>query len=118
MIVYQAHPVSGDYVGEVVCDESPLEPGVYLVPAHCSPIKPPEFNPETHVCKFVGKIEEGSWQLFPIQEAIDTSESLRFQPTKEELDEIARKEKEALDRKKAVLAKLGLSEEDMDNLLL
>jgi len=118
MIVYQAHPVSGDYVGEVVCDESPLEPGVYLVPAHCSNIKPPEFNPETHVCKFVGKIEEGSWQVFPIEESINTSEPLRFQPTKEELAEIARKEKEALERKKAVLAKLGLSEEDMEALLL
>jgi hypothetical protein len=118
MIVYQAHPVSGDYVGEVVCDESPLEPGVYLVPAHCSPIKPPEFNPETHVCKFVGKIEEGSWQVFLIEESINRSEPLNFQPTKEELAEIIRIEQESLDRKKAVLAKLGLSEEDMDALLL
>jgi hypothetical protein len=118
MIVYQAHPVSGDYIGEVVCDESPLEPGVYLVPAHCTEIKPPEFNPETHICKFVGKIEEGSWQILTIQEAIDTSEPLNFQPTKEELAEIIRIEQEALDRKKAVLAKLGLSEEDMDALLL
>lgn len=118
MIVYQAHPVSGDYIGEVVCDESPLEPGVYLVPAHCTEIKPPEFNPETHVCKFVGKIEEGSWQALPIEESINTSEPLIFQLTKEELEEIALKEKEILDRKKAVLAKLGLSEEDMDALLI
>jgi hypothetical protein len=118
MIVYQAHPVSGDYIGEVVCDESPLEPGVYLVPAHCTEIKPPEFNSETHVCKFVGKIEEGSWQVFPIEESINTSEPLNFQPTKEELEEAARKDKEILDRKKAVLAKLGLSEEDMEALLL
>ena len=118
MIVYQAHPVSGDYIGEVVCDESPLEPGVYLVPAHCTEIKPPEFNPETHVCKFVGKIEEGSWQVLLIEESINKSEPLIFQLTKEELEEIALKDKAILDRKKAVLAKLGLSEQEMDDLLL
>ena len=118
MIVYQAHPVSGDYIGESVCDESPLEPGAYLVPAHCTEIKPPEFNPETHVCKFVGKIEEGSWQVFPIEDAVQESDPLNFQPSKEEIEEMVRIEKEALDRKKAVLAKLGLSEEDMDALLL
>ena len=118
MIVYQAHPISGDYVGIVKCEESPLEPGVYLIPAHCTEIKPPDFNPETHVCKWVGKIEEGSWQLFTIEDAVDNSEPLKFQPSKEELEELLRKEKEILDRKKAVLRKLGLNEEDMENLLL
>jgi hypothetical protein len=118
MIVYQAHPISGDYVGMVKCEESPLETEVYLIPAHCTEIKPPEFNSETHICKWVGPIESGAWQLFTIEEATEKSEPLKFQPSKEELEELLRKEKEILDRRKAVLRKLGLSEEDMDNLLL
>lgn len=118
MKVYQAHPISGDYIGENICDESPLEPGVFLIPAHCTTVKPPEYNSETHVCKYVGKMEEGSWKVYSIQEAIDISEPLNFQPTKEEVAEMIRIEQETLDRKKAVLKKLGLSEEDMDALLL
>lgn len=32
-IVYKYHPVSGIYVGQDHADESPLEPGVFLIPA-------------------------------------------------------------------------------------
>lgn len=32
---------SGFYVGQVVADESPLEPGVFLVPAGCVDVAPP-----------------------------------------------------------------------------
>ncbi len=117
MKVYQMHFVSGDYIGEYMCDESPLEPGVYLIPAHCTKVAPPEFDKETQVCKWSGTIEEGSWNILTIEEAIEKSEPLNFQPTKEELDERKRIEEEAVNRKKEVLKKLGLSEEDMDALL-
>lgn len=38
--VYQ-FDVAGMYQGETVADESPLEPGVFLIPARCTLKKPP-----------------------------------------------------------------------------
>lgn len=38
--VYQLDP-SGYYVGPTEADESPLEPGVWLIPAGCIEIPPP-----------------------------------------------------------------------------
>lgn len=40
-IVYGYNPVTLEYTGETVADESPLEPGVYLYPAHTTQIVPP-----------------------------------------------------------------------------
>lgn len=39
-VVYQTD-ASGVFVGSVVADESPLEPGVWLIPAGCVEIAPP-----------------------------------------------------------------------------
>lgn len=33
---------TGLYVGETVADESPLEPGVFLIPRHATEVEPPE----------------------------------------------------------------------------
>lgn len=40
MIAYQ-YDSAGHYVGETVADESPLEPGKYLLPARCTLTPPP-----------------------------------------------------------------------------
>lgn len=40
MIVYQTD-AAGYYVGPTVADESPLEPGVYLIPGGCVEAPPP-----------------------------------------------------------------------------
>lgn len=37
---------AGHYVGEAVADESPLEPGVYLLPAGCIQAAPPQSWPD------------------------------------------------------------------------
>ena len=41
--VYQ-YDLAGIYLGETLADESPLEPGVWLIPAHCTEIAPPEIT--------------------------------------------------------------------------
>ena len=38
---YQYDP-AGLYQGDTVADESPLEPGVYLLPARCTLVEPPQ----------------------------------------------------------------------------
>lgn len=43
--VYQTN-YSGLFVGETIADESPLEPGVYPLPAGCVELAPPESWPE------------------------------------------------------------------------
>lgn len=42
--IYHYNPVSGIYSGESVADESPLEEGVFLIPAHATTSPPPEVN--------------------------------------------------------------------------
>lgn len=43
MIVYQ-YSEYGLFEGETFADESPLEPGVFLIPARCTEKPPPEIN--------------------------------------------------------------------------
>lgn len=44
-LVYHRHPVSDALVGTSIADESPLEPGVWLVPAHATLTAPPAAVP-------------------------------------------------------------------------
>ncbi|MCY1391972.1 hypothetical protein D9M71_68270 [compost metagenome] len=45
MIAYQ-YDRAGLFLGETEVDESPLEPGVYLIPARCTLTPPPTEVPE------------------------------------------------------------------------
>lgn len=42
--VYQLDP-DGKYIGAALADESPLEPGVFLIPAGCVTVQPPIAKP-------------------------------------------------------------------------
>jgi len=61
MKIYHYHPDSAAYLGDSTADESPLEPGVFLVPAHATVIPPPEVA-EGKQAVFTG----ARWILQPI----------------------------------------------------
>jgi hypothetical protein len=41
MEVYSYHPEYKNFIGLAEADESPLEPGIYHIPAHATTVKPP-----------------------------------------------------------------------------
>ena len=43
MLVHNYHPETKAYLGTHPADESPLEPGVFLMPAHTTTVAPPPF---------------------------------------------------------------------------
>jgi len=51
--VYNYDPATLEYAGASEADESPLEPGEYLIPAHATTIVPPELIPG-HILKWIG----------------------------------------------------------------
>lgn len=42
MEIYNYHPKYKYFIGSSIADESPLEPGVWLIPAHATEIAPPK----------------------------------------------------------------------------
>lgn len=58
--VYQCDR-AGMYVSQVIADQSPKEPGVFLIPAGCTEIAPPETWPEDQWPRFNGL----GWDLVP-----------------------------------------------------
>lgn len=60
MIVYQTNG-QGVYVGQVLADESPLESGVWLIPAGCVETPPPQVS-EGQMAVWVS----GAWTTMPI----------------------------------------------------
>lgn len=64
-IVYQ-YDVAGMFTGETVADESPLEPGVFLIPARCTTVKPPQYAGDK--CP---RWNGAEWQLIAVTPAND-----------------------------------------------
>ena len=56
--VYQ-YNLSGLYVGTTIADESPLEPGIYLIPANCTETAPPDQWPDDQWPRWTGV----QWEL-------------------------------------------------------
>jgi hypothetical protein len=70
MIIFHYHPVTGEYLGESAADESPLEEGVYLLPAN-SVSDPPPPTQEGFSVRFV----DGSWQQIPVEASEEPAET-------------------------------------------
>ncbi|MDW9473478.1 hypothetical protein CN100_01190 [Sinorhizobium meliloti] len=69
LTVYNYNPSTFEYTGSSEADESPLEPGVYLIPAYATEIAPPEFIPG-HIFKWAGS----AW----VAEAIPSQPSIHM----------------------------------------
>ncbi len=64
MKVFHYHQESRIYLGESVADLSPLEPGMWLVPASATEVPPP-VPADGEVAVF-----QGDWSLFPDQRGV------------------------------------------------
>lgn len=75
--VYNYHPETGDYIGASVADESPREPGVFILPGHATWTEPPA-PVENFIVRFVG----GEWGYSPVTdpEAPPTEEPVEPEP--------------------------------------
>ena len=83
MLVYQIN-AQGIYVGPVLADESPLEPGAWLIPAGCIETPPPE----TEV-GYVAIWHSGAWMIMP--DPLVGGGSVSPEMTEEQILEAARR---------------------------
>lgn len=60
MKIYNYNPDNGIYLGEAEADESPLEPGVFLIPAYATETAPPELAD-----KQVAIFNNDAWKALP-----------------------------------------------------
>jgi hypothetical protein len=78
MQIYHYHPTTGEYLGEGTADASPLEPGVYLIPANATATAPPT--------AMTGKVRvwRDEWQFEDVQENEQTQDP-EYEPSLEEV---------------------------------
>lgn len=83
MQIYHYHPDTGEFLGVGLADQSPLEPGVYLIPAHATTTAPPT--------AMSGKVRvwRGEW-VFEDVLAGEPTHDPEYEPTPEELEHLAR----------------------------
>ena len=60
MIIYCAHPVTREYIGDSVADPDPLDEGSWLIPAHAYTDAPPD-TPADHVARRT--LDDSAWEL-------------------------------------------------------
>jgi hypothetical protein len=72
MKIYNYHPDYKYFYSESVADESPLEPGVFLIPAHATDIEPP-----TCESNQIQIFNETSWDIIEDQRGIYYSTETR-----------------------------------------
>ena len=98
-----SYDLQGNYTGESVAEESPLEKGVYLIPANATTIKPP-INEDNEMAVFDGEI----WNI----EAVVSNE-----PTAEEIAQRDAEIEQRAEAKAALLTRLGITAQEATLLL-
>jgi len=78
MNLYHYDPNTGFFIGISDADESPLEPGVFLIPAYATDVAPEAFSPETQRAIFT---EGNGWTIEEIPVVIPEPEP-EVQPPK------------------------------------
>lgn len=68
-IVYQ-YDIAGMFTGETEADESPLEPGVFLIPARCVEVAPPAYSGDQWP-----RWNGAKWELITVSQANDNQPS-------------------------------------------
>lgn len=68
-IVYQ-YDIAGMFTGETEADESPLEPGVFLIPARCVEVAPPAYSSDQ--CP---RWNGAQWELITVSPAKDNQQT-------------------------------------------
>lgn len=58
--IYHFSPSTGEYIGTTTAEESPLEPGVYLIPAHATELQPLDCGEHEVSC-----FSDGAWTVRP-----------------------------------------------------
>lgn len=58
MRIYNYNPVTGEFISQGIADESPLEPGVFLLPGAATDVPPPSFC-ENECAVFI----DGEWSV-------------------------------------------------------
>lgn len=71
MNIYHYNPETFDFIAAGIADASPLEGGVFLVPAYATDLLPPAFDPATHTCRFMDDV----WELAEIPAPVPDPET-------------------------------------------
>jgi hypothetical protein len=82
MRIYHYHPDTTAYLGTSLADESPLEPGVFLIPAHATPEAPPAVAEHRIAC-----FAEGIWSIRPDWRAVPLWSTTTREPVSAQLGE-------------------------------
>lgn len=108
MKFYSYHPVTKIFVSEGIADESPLDPGAYLIPANATTVEPLEFSEDEFILFDELK---NNWSIVKeekIDEVVEEAEQSHFKQI--DLEEYH----QVMEKKKNVLRKLGVSEEEVE----
>ncbi len=78
MRIYHTHPDTGLLLGIISdADESPLEPGVYLIPSHSTPVEPPADVAGSTRHFMAGRWEYRALPVQPEPESVSSIDDLR-----------------------------------------
>lgn len=111
MKVYTYNPITGDFITDAMADEDQLNPGNYLMPAYSTTLEPPAFDPETEIIYFDPINSEWKKQNIESEPHVNIF-------SEEDIEKIKAELKIVQDKKEAVLAKLGLSQKEIDLMLV